>query len=51
VEFCGVFDTQDAADAAATSDLHMVGPCTVNESVPDEAVLWPGAYYPKAVPS
>lgn len=50
-EFIGVYDTQDAAEAAATTARHMVGPCVLNLTAPDQTEEWPGAYYPKAVGS
>lgn len=45
-EFMGVYDTQAAAEARCTADNDMVGPCFLNDYVPDETSDWPGAYYP-----
>lgn len=49
-EFVGVYETEQLAIDACSTDLFFVGPVELNVSFPDETVEWPGAYYPKAEP-
>ena len=45
-EFAGVFDTEvDAIDHCLT-EMYFIGPCILNERVPEETTVWPGAYCP-----
>jgi len=46
-EFHGVFDRKDMAEEACKDDRYFIGPVKLNEVLPDDPVLWPGAYYPK----
>lgn len=46
-EFQGVFDQKSMAENACKDDRHFVGPVNLNEMIPDEPRIWPGAYYPK----
>jgi len=47
-EFCGVFDSQEAAEAACIDERFFVGPAALNALVPEERTDWPGCYFPKA---
>lgn len=47
-EFVGVYDTEEAAVAACVDWTFSVNPATLNETVQDERIEWPGAYYPLA---
>ena len=47
-EVVGVFDTQDAAEAACVDENYFVGPLTLNEVSNKEHEEWVGAYKPKA---
>ena len=45
-EIQGVFSNEALAVAACRTPLYFVGPLTLNESLPDETVVWEGCYYP-----
>jgi len=45
-ELQGVFDTEDRAVAICEDAHYFVGPVTLNEELPDDRIVWPGAYYP-----
>lgn len=45
-EFAGVFDTEAIAVNACRTRSYCVCPAVLNEELPDDLVLWPGAYYP-----
>lgn len=46
-EFQGVFDSEAKAVAACAGQPHyFVGPVTLNDTLPDEPVNWPGVFYP-----
>jgi len=45
-QFQGVFDTEEAAVAACKDETWFVGPVALNEELPEEAMDWPGAYFP-----
>lgn len=47
-QLLGVFDTQEAAEAACTDDNHFYGPVELNKRLPDDVEAWPGACYPTA---
>lgn len=44
----GVFTSEELAIAACRDEYYFIGPVVVDESLPDEPVEWPGAYYPLA---
>jgi len=46
--FQGAFDSEDKAVSHCFDDQCFVGPAVINEALPVEDVIWPGAYYPKA---
>jgi len=49
-EFCGVFDTIDAAISACVTECHFVGPAILNECIPEESTeTWPGGFYPSEI--
>jgi len=47
-EFMGVFTSEEKAIEACTTDLHFIGPATLDERCPDATLEWEGAYYPLA---
>lgn len=47
-EFQGIFESILKAEEACLNESYFVGPCELNQSIPDESREWPGAYYPKA---
>ena len=47
-EFQGVFSTEQGAIDACLTDQYFVGSAMLNETWPEEQVIWPGSYYPKA---
>lgn len=47
-EFQGVFWTKKRAIAACEDETYFIGPATLNEILPRDTRVWPGAYYPKA---
>lgn len=46
-EFQGIFDTENKAIDACKTPNDFIGPCYLNEEIPQESTYWPGAYYPK----
>ena len=42
----GIFDTEDKALAACTTDFHFVAPVELNEVAPEGRHIMPGSYYP-----
>lgn len=46
-ELIGVFETEDAANAACSRRSDFIGPTTLNEVLGGEPQPWPGAYYPR----
>ena len=46
-EFQGVFDDMGVAEDTCKDESWFVGPVTLNQVIPDETIVWPGAcYYP-----
>jgi len=47
-EFSGVFDSREKAEDHAISggEFYFVGPCFLNEGLPESTIEWPGGYYP-----
>jgi hypothetical protein len=46
-EIQGAFSTEALAVAACRNEAYWVGPLTLDESLPEELIPWPGCYYPK----
>jgi hypothetical protein len=46
-ELQGVFDTENDAIGVCRSERYFIGPVIMNEPLPDETYMWPGAYYPR----
>lgn len=44
----GAFSTAAKAEAACRDETYFVGPLAIDEQLPDDEVMWPGAYYPLA---
>lgn len=47
IEFQGVFDSRERAEAACRDETYCVAQETLNQELPHETVVAPG-YYPKA---
>lgn len=47
-EFVGVYSSEHLAVDACGTERHFVGLVTLDDTLPDETVEWPHAYYPKA---
>lgn len=45
-EFQGVFQSILLAEDACADENYFVGPTKLNEKLPKESQIWPGAYYP-----
>lgn len=45
-EFQGIFDCETKAVGACVTDQYFIGPCKMNEILPDESTKWEGSYYP-----
>ena len=45
-EFAGVFDTEERAVSECVESNYFVGPCILNEHIPEEKVTWLDSYYP-----
>ena len=45
--FHGVFDDRKTAENACKDEKYFVGPCILNDEVPEVDVIWPGSYYPR----
>jgi len=45
-EFQGVFDDEKKAVKECKDEFYFVGPVKMNVSYPEEAIEWPGLYYP-----
>lgn len=45
-ELEGVYDSEQRALDEITDEFQFIGPVTLNERLPDESQIWPGAYYP-----
>lgn len=48
--FQGIFDCEQKAVDACVTDQYFVGPCRMNETLPDEPTEWEGVYYPLCEP-
>ena len=46
-EFQGVFEHQHVAEHVCINSNYFVGPTEINQAMPHERCIWPGAYYPK----
>ena len=46
-EVCGLYNSEADAVKRCLDYKHFVGPLKMDESLPDEQVIWPGGYYPK----
>lgn len=46
----GVFDDQEKAEKQCLADNDFVAPMPLNQVGPDEAIKWPGAYFPHLEP-
>lgn len=46
-EFMGVFDHEPMAVQQCMDENYFVGPCRLNEALPQETIAWPDAYYPR----
>jgi hypothetical protein len=44
----GVFETEQEAVDACRNENYFVGPVTLGLALPDDALEWPGCYYPLA---
>jgi hypothetical protein len=44
--FQGVYSTLELAEAACRDEDYFVGPAIIDEQVPHEPLVWPGAWYP-----
>ena len=45
-QFQGVFTTEDLAVKACVNRSYFIGPVILNKQLPDDAIEWPGAYFP-----
>ncbi len=45
-EFQGVFTEEKLAVGACRDERFFVGPMVLDQELPMESVVWPGAYYP-----
>lgn len=42
----GVFSSEEKALAACSEESDFIGELTLDEQLPNERMVWPGAYYP-----
>jgi len=47
-EFMGIFSTEESAVKNCITWEHFVGPVDLDVALPQEQILWEGAYYPIA---
>ena len=45
-DFQGLFESEELAIEACTSEDYFIAPAILNRILPDETIVWQGAYYP-----
>lgn len=45
-EFAGIFSTKEKAIEACLDLTYFIGPCVLDQKIPEESVEWPNCYYP-----
>lgn len=48
-EILGAFTDEEAAQKACKDSFCFVGPVVLDQVLPEEVMIWPGAYYPLCV--